>query len=92
VDANIKALNYPKSDYFNISTIVETSNKDLYYMLKQVTNYPNDPLYGPARPGDVQRSSLDNTKAKEHLTWTPQTALSEGINKTVQYYKNLPNV
>jgi UDP-glucose 4-epimerase len=86
-EANIRALEYASSDYFNISIASEISNKDLYFLLKKAINYPNDPNFGPTRPGDVQRSSLDNSKAKQLLQWTPQTTLEQGIQQTINYYK-----
>jgi len=32
---------------------------------------------------------LDNSLAKEKLTWQPEVGLEEGIEKTINYFKSL---
>ena len=87
VDANIKALDFTGNDYFNISTEVETSNKQVYETVAGILNFKEKPNYGSARPGDPLRSCLSNKKAKEILGWTPKVTFKEGVQKTIDYYK-----
>lgn len=42
--------------------------------------------YGPAREGDIYRSSLSNEKAVKNLHWTPEVSLEEGLKRTYQYF------
>ena len=38
-----------------------------------------DPVYAPERPGEVRRSCLDVTRAREELGWEPRVSLREGL-------------
>ena len=40
---------------------------------------PIGPEFAAARPGEIQRSALDNTKAREVLGWEPAMPLTEGL-------------
>lgn len=86
VEANIKAMDYPENDYFNISTEVETSNNDVSRMLEEELNSDITPIHGPNRPGDPLRNSLSIQKAKQQLGWEPKVDLKTGINLTLNYY------
>jgi len=88
VAANIKALTYTQNDYFNICTSVETSNNQVYEALEAVLQTGKPAKYGPDRPGDVRRNVLSNTKAKKLLNWSPEVSLKDGVQKTVEFYKN----
>ena len=43
------------------------------------------------RPGHDRRYSIDYTKAKIELGWEPLISLEEGLQKTVEWYKNNPD-
>jgi UDP-glucose 4-epimerase len=45
-------------------------------------------VFGPPRPGDIDVRMCSVEKAKEVLGWEAQTSLSEGIEKTVGWYKS----
>ena len=87
VDATTRAIDHPTPDYFNISSGSETSNLEIFDVVKRATGTSFEPQFGPADPGDVLRSSLSNQKAKEQLNWVPKTNLSQGIQQTVYQYK-----
>jgi len=44
--------------------------------------------YVSARPGADSRYSIDFSKIKNELGWTPTTSFEEGLTKTVEWYKN----
>jgi UDP-glucose 4-epimerase len=44
----------------------------------------------PARPGELQRSCLDPTRAGIHLGWKPWTSLDEGVGATVDWFRQRP--
>lgn len=87
VDANIAALNYDKNDYFNVSTEVQTSNKQVFDTLESVINTGLKVIYGPARSGDALISALSAQKALNLMGWKAKTSFLEGIRQTVAYYK-----
>ena len=74
---------------FNIGTGVETSDRDLHTLVAKAAGAADNPEFAPARLGDLERSSLDSTRAREVLGWQPQVTLEEGIAKTVDYFKSV---
>ncbi|MBC8183083.1 NAD-dependent epimerase/dehydratase family protein [candidate division KSB1 bacterium] len=87
VQANVKALNYNQSDYFNIGTGIETDVNELFYHVNHLTDSHVEEKHGPAKPGEQQRSVLNNKKAKELLNWQPTVQLEDGLKKTVDFFK-----
>ena len=53
---------------------------------EDITGKEITPSYGPAREGDIYRSSLSNEKAVKNLHWTPEVSLEEGLKRTYQYF------
>jgi UDP-glucose 4-epimerase len=85
--ANLLALEYPKNDAFNIGTGVETTTNQLFETLASLTGHKKPPTRTVARLGDLQKSYLDNSKAKKLLKWEPKYDLKAGLAETVEYYK-----
>lgn len=88
VQANVNALNYNKSDYFNIGTGIETDENELFYFLNRFTGDKVEEKHGSAKPGEQLRSVLNNKKAKELLNWQPTVQLEDGLKKTVGFFKS----
>ena len=59
----------------NISTGVETTVLDLVHELEL------DARFAPSRPGDVRRSCLDPSLARERLGWSARFALADGLGR-----------
>ena len=87
VNANLKALDYEESNYFNIGTGLETTVNELFHELNHLTNANVKEVHRAAQPGEQMRSVLNIEKAKKILNWTPQISLNEGLAKTVEYFK-----
>ncbi|MHA2787919.1 NAD-dependent epimerase/dehydratase family protein [Corynebacterium sp. S7] len=68
---------------FNIGTGVETTDRELHSLVANAAGAPDEPQVAPPRLGDVPRSCLDFSKAKETLGWEPQVSIAEGIQRTV---------
>ena len=68
---------------FNISTGLETSDRNLHTLIAKVVGVADSPRYAPARVGDLRRSALDATLAAEVFSWKPTYSLAEGIERTV---------
>ena len=60
---------------------------DLFRKLAILTEYKQEPRFGPPRKGDVYRIALDNTAAAEGLGWRPAIQLEEGLALTVDYFR-----
>ncbi|MFQ5675096.1 MAG: NAD-dependent epimerase/dehydratase family protein [bacterium] len=87
VRANVKALEYEESDIFNIGTSVEADVNELFRLLNEYTGANADEFHGPAKPGEQLRSCLSYKKADRILNWQPKVELSQGLQNTVDYFK-----
>ena len=85
-DANILALTKADNQCINISTGKDISVNQIFNTLKKILKYNKEPIYKPARKGEIIRSVLGNKKAKKLLAWTPKYSLEQGLKKTVDYY------
>lgn len=91
VNANVKALTFENSDYFNIGTGSETDVNVLFHKLNHLTNVNAAENHCLAKQGEQLRSVLNSQKAKQLLDWEPQVSLEEGLKKTVEFFKNKNN-
>ena len=87
VNANLKALQYNKNDYFNIATGIETNVNELFHQLNHLMNANTKEVHGPAQPGEQLRSVLNIQKAKKLLNWTPQVLINDGLAQTAEFFK-----
>jgi len=87
VRANILAIEKGKNIVLNIGTGRGTTVNELFKMLKDIIGYTDEPVYAPPRKGDVRKSVLDCSKAKQILGWEPKVSLEEGLRRTVEYFK-----
>ncbi|MDK2898567.1 MAG: UDP-glucose 4-epimerase [Thermotoga sp.] len=87
VRANLLAMEKGDNEVFNIGTGRGTTVNQLFKLLKEITGYDKEPVYKPPRKGDVRKSILDYTKAKEKLGWEPKVSLEEGLKLTVEYFR-----
>ena len=67
---------------FNVGTGVETSVLDLYDRVQRVAGVERPPEFAEARPGELQRSVLDPSRARRELGWSPQHTLDTGLAAT----------
>ena len=88
VDAFVKAAGEAGGGQrFNIGTGVETSVRQLHSVIAAAAGGRDEPEFYPPRLGDLRRSSLDNSRAKQVLGWAPKVDLAEGVARTVDYFR-----
>jgi UDP-glucose 4-epimerase len=88
VRANLLALNYPKSDYFNIGTGVETDVNAVFNRLNEAASAGMREHHGPAKEGEQLRSVLANDKARRLLNWQPTISISDGLKQTIEWFRS----
>jgi UDP-N-acetylglucosamine/UDP-N-acetylgalactosamine 4-epimerase len=92
VQANIVAVMSANTDainqVYNIAYGSSTSLNDLYAMIAEELGSALAPHYLEPRKGDIQHSLADIGKAKQLLGYTPGIDISEGLQKTVEWYKS----
>lgn len=72
---------------FNIGTSVETSDRELHALVAEAAGAEDNPEFAPARLGDLPRSALDFSRAKDVLGWEPEVDLRTGVANTVDYFR-----
>lgn len=87
VDAFVRAAERGSGLLCNVGTGVETSVNDLYRTMAAAAGFDGDAVYGPARPGELARSSLDPGRAAIHLGWEPWTDLATGVAEVLSYFR-----
>ena len=87
VDANILAMEMQHQEY-NVGSGQGTSVNRIFETLKGITGYRWSPEYGPARPGEVFKISLDYSKLEKEFGWTPKVELEEGLGRTVEFFRS----
>ena len=85
--ANLAALERGDGGVYHISSAIPVTVNDLFRKLALLTEYKHEPRFGPARKGDVYRIALDNQRAAGELGWRPQVTLEDGLQLTVDYFR-----
>jgi UDP-glucose 4-epimerase len=71
---------------FNVGTGRETSVVELFELCRRVAGKDSvEPEYAPPRPGELQRSVLDISRAVDELGWRPERNLEEGLRETWEW-------
>jgi UDP-glucose 4-epimerase len=90
VDAFARAAVRGGGLVINIGTGRETSVNELHDTMARGAGVSPNPVYAPARPGELRRSSLDPGRAAIHLGWKPWTGLAEGTGAVLDYFRGRP--
>jgi UDP-glucose 4-epimerase len=67
---------------FNIGTGIETSVNELYDAVRRAAGIERDAQYAEPRPGEILRSVLDVSRARDELGWRPEHELDAGLAET----------
>ncbi len=87
VAANLLALESSFCGALNIGTGREADVCTLFRLLCDNMRSQTTAVHGPPKMGEQRRSCLNNARAWEILRWRPRFPLSEGLNKTLDYYR-----
>lgn len=72
----------------NVGTGRETSIREIATRLCVMVAGFAEIAYGPAKPGEQQRSVLDTTRARTFLGWRAATGLEEGLARTLRWMQD----
>ncbi|MFQ5852896.1 MAG: NAD-dependent epimerase/dehydratase family protein [Candidatus Binatia bacterium] len=89
VAANLLVLDSHLTGPVNIGTGRETDVLTLFALLHDKIGSRIKAVHGPAKTGEQRRSALDFSHAHKMLGWSPRTSLSVGLDKTIDYYRQL---
>ena len=91
VEANLAVMGQETQGTYNVGTGEETSINDLFRILITHTNSTCKEVHGPAKNGEQARSVIDSGKLRQELSWEPKTELSEGLKRTVDFFRERMN-
>jgi UDP-glucose 4-epimerase len=73
--------------FYNVGTGRETSVVELLELCQRVAGTELDAQFVPARPGELQRSVLDPSRAVDELGWRPEHSLEDGLRETYEFFR-----
>ena len=90
IEANLKAClasSDAAGEAFNIGSGGREFLIDIYYDLCKALGKDVEPIFGPARNGDVRDSNADITKARTLLGYDPDYDFAKGIKLAIDWYE-----
>jgi len=72
---------------YNVGTGRETSVVELLELCQRVAGAELAAQFVPARPGELQRSVLDPSRAVDELGWRPEHSLEDGLRETYEFFR-----
>ena len=85
VGAFLAAADRGRPGIWNIGSGTEVSVLDLAAVISKVTGRPVDPVFAPARPGELLRGALAADRAARDLGWAVTTPLAEGVARVYRW-------
>ena len=67
---------------YNIGTGIAVDIREVHRLCAEVVGADQEPRFGPARPGDLQHSVIDPSRAVRELDWRAEKTLAEGLADT----------
>jgi UDP-glucose 4-epimerase len=87
VDAFALAADAAPGALVNIGTGRETSVNELYAAMAAAAGVATAAERAPARPGELDRSALDRSRAAELLGWEPRVGLDGGVARVLDWFR-----
>ena len=89
VQANVLAMSAPRlqGEGVNIACGQRISLNQLLAILKKLIQSERPVVYEEARPGDVQHSLADISKAKDSLKYAPVVDIETGLRRTIEFFR-----
>jgi len=86
--ANLLAADGPATGItLNIAAAQRYSLNDLVVILGEILGLDFQPVYEPARPGEVRDSQADISLAKKIIGYIPAVTLQDGLRRTVTWFR-----
>jgi UDP-glucose 4-epimerase len=85
VSALLAAADRGRPGIWNIGSGSEVSVLGLARVIGDVAGRPVDPLFAPARPGELLRTALASERAARDLGWTASTPLEAGVSQVYRW-------
>ncbi|MBI3048314.1 MAG: SDR family oxidoreductase [Acidobacteria bacterium] len=89
VDGVLRASDAPgvAGTVINVATGGRVSINALFRALRDLIGARVEPVYAPARAGDVRHSQADIDRARRLLGYEPTVGFEDGLRKTIDWYR-----
>lgn len=90
IEANLKACLAPEAaagQAFNVAYGGREYLIDVFYELTKALGVDVEPVFGPARVGDIRHSNADISKTCELIGYEPEWDFARGIAAAIEWYK-----
>ncbi|GAC1388231.1 MAG: SDR family oxidoreductase [Vulcanimicrobiaceae bacterium] len=84
---NLAALDRGSGSCFAIGAGIRTSVNQIYRALCEATGFEAPVTHAEKRAGDCRDAQFDASLAKRELGWAATTSLQDGMQQTVEYFK-----
>ena len=89
VSANLAAMeSVNHSDVMNLGRGIQVTDYEIFDLVRRAAGSDIQPVYADKRPGEADRVSLAAARAADLLKWRPAVAPEEGIQRTVDYFRD----
>lgn len=78
---------YDKSEPINLGAGFEISIKELVSLIVKITGFRGDVIWDSAKPDGQPRRCLDTSKAKAEFGFEARTSFKEGLERTIEWYR-----
>jgi nucleoside-diphosphate-sugar epimerase len=93
VEANLLAVTAPDApgNYYNIACGGQFTLNQLIKVLQEIIGVDIEPIYEPARRGDILHSFADISRAEKGLNYKSKVDFASGLKTTVEWFSALFN-
>ncbi len=91
VAANLLAADAPhvSGQMFNVACGRQINLLDMLAQLNRLLGTDIEPIFAPARAGDVRESLADITQARQALKYEPRVRFDDGLRRSIDYYVSI---
>ena len=81
------AKSYNSSDPVNLGSSEEIAIKDLAELIRKKTEFSGEIKWDTSRPNGQERRKLDISRARDRFGFISQVSFSEGLDRTIRWWK-----
>ncbi len=87
-EAMIRAMNIsPTTEFINVGVASGISILDMCQLIKKLTGYEGALKLDPSKPDGAAFKTVDGSRGKELLGWSPEIPFEAGVADAIQWYK-----